>query len=191
VKWAGPRTRQTILRVSQKRFSSKKDGHGFRERLKTDSNYSGSGKLFFVMKTKLGDWSGLSNFLESSRLKSVSVVALSLLATVNTDGAKSRPAGRRRMPAPRSGPAHSGERRGFMPPPVLASAQDNQHEGVGFRRRDAGSGTVTLPAGVFLDKSLEGEPISAGWGPFSVAENSTYLPAERFRNSYMGAGLVC
>ena len=126
------------------------------------------------MKTNLGDWSGLSNLLQSSRLKSVSVVALSLLATVKLMAQNQDP---QAPPADASAgapvPATPVSDAASMPPPVLQAPKTTKHEVSFSGDVMLGSGTVTLPLGYSLDKSLGGGANSPV-GAFSVPRNSTY-----------------
>jgi hypothetical protein len=123
------------------------------------------------MKTQSGDWSCIFNFLQASRFKSTSVMALSLLATARLMAQnQSPPAPAADASAAAPPPGTPTNDAGAMPPPTLQAPKPTKNEVSFSGDVMLGSGTVTLPLGYSLQKAVSSSPL----GAFSVPRSSTY-----------------
>jgi hypothetical protein len=127
------------------------------------------------MKTKHGFRGVCSNsrFLNAARVKSAQVVAMSLFATfemmAQNQNAASSPANTNTSSLPSVAQANDAV---SMPPPVLQAPKPTKNEVSVSGDVMIGQGTITLPLGYSLDKSLGNNAVRSE--AFSVPRNSTY-----------------
>jgi len=122
------------------------------------------------MKKKQGNPSGVLSFLQSTRFKSASVVALSLLATTKLMAQNQAQPPPPDANAGTPAPATSAGDTLAAPPPVLQAPKPTKHEVSVSGDVMMGQGTVTLPLGYSVHNLIPSSPEAA----FSVPRNSTY-----------------
>ena len=124
------------------------------------------------MKTK-HVWFGILNYLQSTRFKPASVMALSLLATGRRMAQnQGQPAAPGDASAGAPAPATPTAAATAMPPPMLQAPKPTKHEVSVSGDVMMGSGTITVPLAYSLNKSLGGTLVTPQ--TMSVSRSSTY-----------------
>ena len=124
------------------------------------------------MKSENKECSRLANFPPTTRYKSASVVAVSLLATASL---MAQDQGRPAMLADAGAPAPAAPGDAVsMPPPVLQAPKPTKNEVSVSGDVMLGSGTITVPLGYSLIKALGNNGGNLQPGTMSVARDSTY-----------------